>query len=155
MFVSLTRTMRLRAGWFIAFAYLLCVLAPTLSYALPGEHAVALCLTDEDHVPGMTHVHTQIAVQHVHEDGHVHDHIGGHAKSGNERSTLVALNGQSVPEKAPHSDSQCCGLMCVTALPATLSDVVTPSASMALRAADGYLEVADNAPSRLYRPPIS
>jgi hypothetical protein len=40
-------------------AYLLCVLAPTISYALPGVHAKALCLTDQNHVPGMVHVHSE------------------------------------------------------------------------------------------------
>lgn len=53
MFVGLTRTKRLRAGWIIALAYLFCVLAPTLSVALPGSHAIAYCLTDDDHTPGL------------------------------------------------------------------------------------------------------
>ena len=157
MLVRLTRTHRFRAGWFVALAYLLCVLAPTVSYALPGEHSTAPCLTDEDHVPGMVHVHTEMATQHVHKDGHVHDHIGGHshANSGNDRSMSMALNGKSVPEKAPHSDSQCCGLMSVSALPANLIDIVTPAAPTAVCEAERYRKVTDNAPSRLYRPPIS
>jgi hypothetical protein len=45
--------------------------------------------------------------------------------------------------------------MCVSALPATLIDIVTPSVPMAVCEAEGYRKVTDNAPSRLYRPPIS
>src|SRR5258705_12803341 len=41
MLTSLTRLKRLRAGWIIVLIYLLCVLAPTISFALPGSQAVA------------------------------------------------------------------------------------------------------------------
>jgi hypothetical protein len=150
---------RLRAGWIVALIYLLCVLAPTISYALPGEHAVAPCLTDENHVPGTVHVQNEMPTQHVHKDGQVHDHSGAHSHAstgGDHRSISMALNDRSVPEKAPHSSSgECCGLMCVTALPATLIDIVNPSAPTALCEVEGYRKVTDNAPPRLYRPPIS
>jgi len=159
MFAGLTRTRRLRAGWFVALIYLLCVLAPTISYALPGAHAIAPCLTDENHVPGVVHVHNEMPTQHVHRDGHVHDHPGGrsHASSDDDRrSLLIALNARPIPEKAPHSsDGQCCGLMCVTALPATLIDIVKPFAPTALCEVEGDRKVSDNAPPRHYRPPIS
>jgi hypothetical protein len=102
-------------------------------------------------------MHTDAPIQHVRIDGHVHDHanVHSHANSGDQdRST--ALNAKSVPEKAPHSsDGQCCGLMCVTALPATLIDIVKPSAPTALCEVEGYRTVTNNAPPRLYRPPIS
>ena len=159
MFMRLTRAGRWKAGWLLALVYLLCVLAPAISYALPGAHAIAPCLTDDNHVPGMVHVHNEMPTQHVHKDGHVHDHSGGHShanSNGDHRSISTALNAKSVPEKAPHSsDGQCCGLMCVTALPATLIDIVKPSAPTALCEVEGYRKVTDNAPPRLYRPPIS
>jgi hypothetical protein len=159
MIIGLSRTRRLRAGWFVALSYLLCVLAPTISYALPGEHAVAHCLTDENHVPGMIHVHSEMPAQHVHKDGQVHDHSGKHLHAnsdGDHRLMSMAQDGKSVPERAPHSsDGQCCGLMCITALPATLIDIVKPSAPTALCEIEGYRKVTDNAPPRLYRPPIS
>jgi hypothetical protein len=159
MLVRLTRTHRLKAGWIVALAYLLCVLAPTISYALPGEHSIAPCLTDDEHVPGMVHVHNEMPAKHVHKDGQVHEHsaMHSHAISGSDyRPVLIAMDSQSAPRKAPHSsDGQCCGLMCVTALPATLIDIVKPSAPVALCEVEGYRRVTDNAPSRLYRPPIS
>lgn len=159
MFRRLTRAKRLRAGWLVALVYLLCVLAPTISFALPGSHAVAPCLMDAGHAPGMAHVHADAPVQHFHNDGHMHDHSGGHSHANadsDHRSMSAALNAKSAPEKAPHSsDGQCCGLMCITALPATLVDIVKPSAPMALCEVEGYRKVTDNAPPRLYRPPIS
>jgi len=159
MFVGLTRTKRLRAGWLVALAYLFCVLAPTISFALPGGHATPYCLTDEDHVPGMVHVHNEGIVPHVHKDGHVHDHSGvqSHADAaGKHHAKSIALNDGSSPAKAPHStDGKCCGLMCVTALPATLVDVAKPFVPKAVREAESYRKLTDNAPPQRYRPPIS
>lgn len=129
---------------------LLCVLAPTISYALPGAHAVAPCLTDDDHVPCMVHAHSEMPTQHFHKDGHLHNHSGGHSHaisvSGN-RSMSMTLNAKSVPEKAPHSSGgQCCGLMCVTAVPATLVDIVTPSLPTGRGEVESYRKTADSVP---------
>ena len=141
----------------MALTYLLCVLAPTLSFALPGSRAITPCLTEAAHVPGIVHMHTDAPTQDVRIDGHVHDHanVHSHASSG-DLDRLMALNVKPVPEKAPHSsDGQCCGLTCVTALPATLIDIVKPSTPTVLCEVEGYRKVTDNAPPRLYRPPIS
>jgi len=158
MLIRLTRTKRLRAGWLVAQIYLLCVLAPTVCFALPGSQAIALCLADASYGTGVVHVHNDLPAQHVHSDGQVHDHSGAyfHTNSGDDHAISTALNGRPVPEKAPHSsDGQCCGLTCVTALPARLIDIVEPSAPVASCEVEGYRNVSDNAPPRLYRPPIS
>ena len=157
--MRLTRARRWKAGWLLAFVYFLCVLAPTLSFALPGSRAVAPCLTEAGHVPGIVHVHTDAPNQHVHIDGHVHDraNMHSHASSSDlDRSILMTLGSKSSPEKAPQSsDEQCCGLMCITALPATLIEIVKPSTPTGFCEVEGYRKVTDNAPPRLYRPPIS
>lgn len=157
MLVRLTRAQRLKAGWFIALAYLLCVLAPTISFALPGQHPVAPCLTGESHMVGMVHV-SNSASAHLHGDGHAHDHSAMHSSAahadGDQAS--VAIDDASGSHKAPHAPKGlCCGLMCVSALPATLTDIVTPAVPTTLRVTDGYRAVTDSAPARLYRPPIS
>jgi hypothetical protein len=141
MIIGLTRTRRVGAGWFVALTYLFCVLAPTLSFALPGSGAVTPCLTEAAHGPGIVHMHMDAPIQHVRIADHDH---------------AMAFNGKSVPEKAPHSsDGQCCGLTCSSALPATLIDIVKPSVPTALCEVEGSRKVTDNAPPRLYRPPIS
>ena len=159
MLVRLSRMKRLRAGWLVALIYLLCVLAPTISFALPGSQAVAPCLIDASHVSGMVRVRTEVPARHVHNYTQGHDHYGAHSHAISDdaqRSMSMALNGKPVPEKAPHSsDGQCCGLMCVTALPATMIEIVKPSAPTALPEVEGCRKVTDNAPPRLYRPPVS
>jgi hypothetical protein len=160
MLTSLTRLKRLRAGWIVALVYLLCVLAPTLAFALPGSRAVTPCLTEAAHGSGIVHLHTDAPIQHVRVDGHEHDHdqasVHSHASFGDLNRLMMAINAKSVPEKAPRSsDGQCCGLTCVSALPVTLIDIVKPSAPTAFCEVEGYRKVTDNAPPRLYRPPIS
>jgi hypothetical protein len=158
MLVRLTRVQRLKAGWFLALVYLLCVLAPTISFALPGQHPVAPCLTGESHMTGMVHVSNSVPV-HMHGDGHAHDHSVAHSAAhadGDHASVAMALDGDPAPSKAPHApNGLCCGLMCVSALPATLTDIVTPSVPTVLRVTEGDRAVTDSAPDRLYRPPIS
>jgi hypothetical protein len=142
----------------LAFVYLLCVLAPTISFALPGSKAAAPCLIDATHVAGVVHMHNDAPAQHVHTQGHPHDHAGAysHANSGDDGVMSTAANGGSVPEKAPHApDGQCCGLTCVTALPAALIDIARPSPPPALCELEFYREASESAPSRRYRPPIS
>ncbi len=157
MIIGLTRTRRVGAGWFVALSYLLCVLAPTLSFALPGSRAVTPCLTEAAHGPGVVPVRNEMPTPNIHRDGHVHDHANVHSHpSAGDQDRSMASNGKSAPEKAPHSsDGQCCGLTCITALPATLIDMVKPSAPTALCEIEGARKVTDNAPPRLYRPPIS
>jgi hypothetical protein len=160
MLVRLTRAKRLRAGRLLALVYALCILAPTLSFALPGSRALSPCLTDTNHVPGMTHMHANAPTTHLHAGGNVHDHAATHAHGDASHddaamASAVADADQS-PAKGSHgSGGQCCGLMCLTALPATLEEIVTPSVPMVSRPIAGYLAVADNGPSRHYRPPIA
>src|ERR1700716_4281254 len=152
MLTSLTRLRRLRAGWIVALIYLLCVLAPTISFALPGSQAASPCLIDTSHAPGTVHVHNDVPAPHIHKDGHTHDHSGASSQTnfGEDHSISMAQNGKLVPQKAPHSsDGQCCGLTCVSALPAALIEIVKPSTPTALCEVEGYRKVTDNAPPRL------
>jgi hypothetical protein len=159
MFAGLTRAKRLRAGWIVALAYLFCVLAPTLSVALPGSQAIAYCLTDGDHVPGMVHVHSEGIAQHVHNEGEIQDHSGVQADAhvtGNHQAKSVAMSDGSSPEKAPHSSNgKCCGLMCVTALPAADVNIAKPLLPKAVRVSENFRKLTDNAPPQRYRPPIT
>ena len=159
MLSRLSKTARLKAGWFVALAYLFCVLAPTIAFALPGEHSFAICLTDEGHVPGMVHVHNDVPSEHIHGDGNSHRHSDRRLQAnsdGEHPSMSMAPDVESAPQKVPHSsEGQCCGLMSVSALPALLIDIVTPSVPTAICEAERVRTVTDNAPPRLYRPPIS
>lgn len=163
MFVRLTRPKRFRAGWLLALVYLLCVLAPGISFAFADGSRAAPCLTDENHGLGIVHVHEYSAgaSQHVvHKDGHVHDHSGTLAHFGQSDSSDSAI---SVTDETPApanghhkaSGTPCCGMVCLSALPATVVDIVKPFAPTSVCDSENYRNVADSAPPRHYRPPIS
>lgn len=158
MLVGLTRNYRIRAGWFVALIYLFCVLAPAISYALPGEYAVP-CLSDENLTPELVHVHGKASSLSVLQDGHAHRHSEGlMATNIQSDHNLVSttVDEKSTNQNTPHSsDARCCGLMCVSAVPANLVDIVVPSAPKTIGDVGGYLKATDNAPATLYRPPIS
>jgi hypothetical protein len=156
MLVRLSRAKRLRAGRLVALVYLLCVLAPTISFALPGSRAVSPCLAGAERVPGVMHVH---AASHVDADAHMHDHAMARSHE-SAPDHAPSVHAPTVPEQTPakgsHSfDGKCCGLTCLSALPATLVEVVTPSLPRATTEVDRYREVAESGPSERYRPPIA
>ena len=156
MLVRLSGAKRLRAGRLVALVYLLCVLAPALSFALPDSHAVSPCLTIAEHAAGGMHSH---AAAHDHGNGQMHDNAVAHSHAGasdHATSVQAAAPSEQTPSKGSHShDGKCCGLMCLSALPATLVDVATPSAPRASTEADRFREVAESGPSERYRPPIA
>ena len=167
MLGRLTRAGRLRAGKILASIYMLCVLMPALSFAFADGALAAPCLTDPDHAMGIVHVHETAAgtVQHVHNDAHPHDHAQS-AKAGHHDDMGMAshlamswadIQAPSAPaldgHKAP--GAQCCGMVCISALPASVTDFVTPTAPTSRCASETYRNVAGKAPPTLYRPPIS
>ena len=99
----------MKAGWIVALVYLLCVMAPALSYALPGEHAVP-CMSMGGLMAGAMQMHDE-AVQptHVHLYGQVHDHSPAHAMamSGDEPSSMPSLmdSDEAPAHKGAHATS--------------------------------------------------
>ena len=164
MFVRLTRTKRLKAGWLFALIYLLCVVAPSASFAIAG--VVPHCLTtaglgiSSAQMHGSMQMHGDTATEHVQGGGAINDHSGMHTLTNSGVDNVVAHDPgkeTSVPAKSQHkaSDAQCCGLMCLTALPAPLIDIVMPPALTVICVSQARPDVADSAPLRHYRPPIS
>lgn len=164
MFVRLSRTRRLKAGWLFALAYLLCVTVPSASFA--SGKVVPHCLTMDGFGLSSTQMHGSMQMyagagtEHVHGDSAMHDHSGMHSLATSGVYDFVphhAVADTSAPAHVPHKSSgaQCCGLMCLTALPATLIDIVTPLAVMVIGVAEVRRDFTDNAPVRHYRPPIS
>jgi hypothetical protein len=160
MLVRLTRNQRMKVGWIVALFYLLCVMAPTLSYALPGQHVVP-CMSMGALMTDSMRMHDE-AVQpiHAHLDGQAHGHSAPHAMamSGDDQSSMAsAMDDDEAPGKTgPHSSgSQCCATMCVTAMPASLVDLATPPMPRVVQISTSYRATADNAPAVQYRPPIA
>ena len=161
MLMRLTRPKRLRAGWLIALVYMLCVLAPGVSFAFADGSRAAPCLTDENHGLGIVHVHEYSASQHVHKDGHVHEHSSGgkaHVDKSNSSDSARSVTDETSDPVTDHqkvSGGQCCGMVYLSALPTKVIDIVKPSTPTSVCDSENYRNVVDNAPPRHYRPPIS
>jgi hypothetical protein len=151
----------LLAGRVLALAYMLCVLMPALSFAFADGALGAPCLTDPDHAMGIMNVHETPAgtVHHMHREGHDH---GNHANAAHhndmsglgELSVDAPLHSHSGDgHKAP--SAQCCGMVCITAMPASVVEFAAPSAPTSRCALEIYRSVAGNSPPTHYRPPIS
>jgi len=161
MFVRLTKAKRLRAGWLLALVYLLCVSAPGLSFALSDGSRVAPCLTDASYESGIIHVHQSgdSTSEHVHKDGHAHERSGGHShfsKSHSPDSQALIADETPAPANDHHKSSgtKCCGMVCISALPAALVEISDRSPPKLRSESETYRHLADNAPPRHYRPPI-
>jgi hypothetical protein len=141
MLISLTRAARFRVASAVALLYMLCVLAPAAAFAFGDGSRAAHCLTDDNHGLRSAHVHEHNGHEHdggkahVHEDGTSHEH----SKAPGGKST----------------EGQCCGLACLSALPATVSEVEAPALPAMIAVSAHQEDVAGKTPDRLYRPPIS
>jgi hypothetical protein len=137
MLMGLTRAAKSRVASAVALLYLLCVLAPAAAFAIGDASGVVNCLTDDNHGLRSAHVHHQhdSGKAHVHEDGTEHEHA-------------------KIPD-GKSSDGQCCGLICLSALPASISEVQTPALAAMVAVSADQEDVAGKTPDRLYRPPIA
>ncbi|RTM14185.1 MAG: hypothetical protein EKK33_07305 [Bradyrhizobiaceae bacterium] len=158
MLVRLSSAGRLVAARLLALAYLFCVLAPALSFAWADGARAAPCVTEDQHGMRVVHVHEHVtgAAQHVHPDGHSHDHSALVAAS--EAGYGAGTVAQPISPAGDHHKSaggQCCGMVCVSALPATLTDIVRPAAPRSVCVSANYRAIADNTPPQHYRPPIA
>jgi hypothetical protein len=144
MSVRLTKATKFWGATIVALLYVICVLVPTVAFAL-GDRAHAVHCLIEDH-------HRTVAIQghqhpglnsHVHADGVVHEH-----------SKLSHDHSKAPEDKGKTSDAQCCGLAFTSALPAVLTEVPVLAAPRACEIWENQQGIASLAPDRLYKPPI-
>ena len=119
--------------------YLLCVLAPTAAFAIGDGSRIVNCLTNDNHGLQSAHIHHL----HQHDSGKAHVHADG------------TSHGHSKAPGGKSSDGQCCGLICLSALPASVSEVQTPALPAMVAVSADQEDVAGKTPDRLYRPPIA
>jgi hypothetical protein len=155
MLTRLTRTRRLRAGWLLALAYLFCVVAPAASFALADGPRQMPCLV-EDGISMMNGHDAQVSAPHVHMDGAMHDHAAMvHKTAEHDEAAAVVADDANHRTTNKTSTMPCCGMSCPGALPVTLPDVRKPLVPTTICLSLTERSVTDNAPPRLYRPPIS
>jgi hypothetical protein len=137
MLGGFTKAFRMRAACMLALIYGLCVLTPAMAFAF-GDPARAIhCLTEDHYAVATSHAdHDHGGQGHMHEGGAYHEH----AKH------------EGGDEKSP---PKCCGIACLSALPAGSSDLVNAPVVQAILLAPRQDSVAGRGPDLRYRPPIS
>ncbi|QHO74320.1 hypothetical protein ACH79_18455 [Bradyrhizobium sp. CCBAU 051011] len=143
MFVRFTRSIRAKAGWFVALLYLFCVLAPGVALAV-GD--AASCLLHQ--IPP--------AAVHVHEDAS-HEH---HEVHGNQQSSHHADADRTEHDHAKHGHGKtlpgpCCAMLCLSALPADLPGLAKPSQPTSICVLERFQRLPGEPPPLHYRPPIA
>ncbi|MFZ2157142.1 MAG: hypothetical protein WAV72_13620 [Bradyrhizobium sp.] len=145
----------------LAIWYLLCVLAPGVSLAFAETGGTPHCLTGEDHrfgtLHGQTNIHDAMLLVHDTDEVHVNSVEQIQLGKSNKDDEMKPIVETSAPTNDPHKTPgpQCCGMLCLSVLPATIIDIAAPSAPTSLRDPENCRDFADRAPPRLYRPPIS
>ncbi len=155
--MRLTRVMRVKAARILVALYALCLVAPIAGFSFADSALAAHCLDLPQGAMQVQHSHHHgeaLANQDHAHHGHGHldvamtgdaamnDHAGMNDHSGSGHS-----KGKSVVPA-------CCGVMCVSALPADLFELVPQTVSHASVVAFSDAGIAGDAPDRLYRPPI-
>lgn len=128
--------MRVKSARFLAALFLICVLAPSASFAFGDGSRAAHCLTDTTvaaHVHKKADAHTL-----AHDHGTVVDH---HDSGGTNDGTAAA-------------DQQCCGLFCLSSLPTSVAGIDAPDLPTSLAIAAIAQGFKASALTCLYRPPI-
>lgn len=159
MFVRLSRITRWRMARLLAVFYALCVLAPAAAFAFGDGANAAHCLTEANHhgvqaVQVLAPVHAQ-----DHAQGHAQEHAdqmhrhGDGAMHLHQQQAAVDHDTKSDHGTRKSVDAQCCGLICLTALPATDLTVGIPAVMRAPVVLSRPDEIAGQSPARLDRPP--
>lgn len=151
MLTQLTRVMRVKAARVLVALYAFCLVAP-VSFAFAGS-ALAHCLTSPAQVQHVGHVHGEAA--HVHQ-GVTHAHAGhDHQAPANTESTGATHDHAGMTDSGGKSAAPaCCGVMCITALPASMFELTPRTMTHASVVASSDAGIPGEAPDLLYRPPI-
>jgi len=137
MLVRLNKSGRWYAAAALAALYLLCIVAPAAAFAFGDGTTPAHCLTLDANEHPAAHVHKPFSGKtvHVHADGSTHEH-------------------SKAPDDAGKTGSStCCGLACLSALPASFVDLQTLARPATEHASVGQHGMTGSAPECLYRPP--
>lgn len=149
MMKRLTSGMRWRAAWLLSLIYLLATLAPAAANAF----AASPLLSHHSGMQAMAAHHQQMSVYaDAHAEKAAHHH---HGQADAHDHGLAHEHDHAAPAKGDAKDLQCCGLACVSALPASVLSMQAPDVPKGGPLALNVSEVESRAPARLYRPPIS
>ncbi len=142
MLMRLTSGFRVKAARVLVALYAICLVVPVAGFVL-ADSALAHCLTPS------------APVQHVSEA--VHDHHAMHAGDDHHASagTAAATDDHAgTDHTGGKSTPPCCGVMCVSAIPASPFELSPRAVAHAAVLAVSDAGISGEAPDSLYRPPI-
>jgi hypothetical protein len=157
MFSRLTQGLRWRWARALAAMYLFCVLAPGAAYAF-GDGVAARCALAGLHQAAMSQ--SPDHGMHAHHHGDVastysaHDHGAMHAKADSSAFAPYVHASDPPSHHSDKADKMCCGLACLSALPAVFAAVSPPEFAAAAELPLLVQALAALTPARLYKPPI-
>ncbi|CAN5230314.1 hypothetical protein BH10PSE10_BH10PSE10_18450 [soil metagenome] len=140
----------------IVALYAFCVVFPVAGFAFSSTATAPHCLTDVVQVEPVMHQHDEVQGHARHSDAHrSHDHApmamadatGLQDHAGMDHPGVTHNSGKPI---AP----ACCGVMCVSALPASLFELAPRTVHHLSVTAFSDAGIPADAPDRLYRPPI-
>jgi hypothetical protein len=146
------------AGRIVALAYLLCVLAPSVAFAFGNAHLSEHCLFDDGFPAAPSH-RADGASNEADVHSLNHQHAINHGGAAHHHHDSIQMADQSEP--APHDshhvalDQQCCGMLCIAAMPVAVTEVATPSTLQGFLAPETERSLVESLPSQRYRPPIA
>jgi len=129
-----------------AGAYLFCMLAPPLALAFADSADALHCLTARhEHRSPVAAVDT-VGTPHSHEAHSHHDAVGQQDHRSHDTG--------GPPAGGMDAASNCCGYLCLSAIPAGPAPCVGPQERMVAAEALGGPSIAGRGPDRIDRPPI-
>ncbi len=148
MLSRLTQGLHGRWARALALIYLCLVLAPGAAFAF-GDGVAARCALAGVHQAAMAQSH----------QGGAPAHHGGGAHAAHDHSAMQAMAQVPAPDTPSHhsdkADKMCCGLACVSALPAVFAAVSPPAFIAAVQTPLPVQALVALTPARLYKPPIA
>ncbi len=143
-----------------ALIYLLCVLAPSSAFAFGNARLSEHCLFDDSAVAGLTY-QPDTASSEAKAHSPDHEPVSHHAEAMHHHHRSMQVVDESVPAAPHHShhhstlDQQCCGMLCIAAMPVALTEVAMPSSPRDFLMPEAGRHLVERWPAQLYRPPIS
>jgi hypothetical protein len=154
MLTGLTRMARVRAASILVALYAVCLVTPVAGFAFGSSEMAVHCLTGLQ--PGEIH-----GVQHdmpMMDDGAMDDHAAMADDSGamdHMMSGHMNIAGHTGDHAKGHAGPACCGMMCISALPADIATLTPKTVSHSATVISSDAGIPREAPERLYRPPIT
>lgn len=149
MLMRLTNGIRVKAARVLVALYAFCLAVPVAGFVL-ADSALAHCLTpvtQAQHVRQAEAVHDHQAHGAMAHAGHEHHASADTAAAADDHAGMTHSGGKS-------TTPPCCGVMCVSALPASPFELTAESVDHSPVLAVADAGIPGQAPDTLYRPPI-